>query len=77
MSSRRAVLSRPTVTKGFEGLWLVEEAEKGHSFLTQEKETAELWHCHFRHAGFESLAKLAEGKLAIGVEVSSKTSGDL
>jgi hypothetical protein len=51
------------------GLWLIEEAEKEHSFLTREKETAELWHRRFGHAGFESLAKLAEAKLATGVKV--------
>jgi hypothetical protein len=50
-------------------LWLVEEAEKEYSFLKRKKETAELWHRRFGHAGFESLAKLAEGKLAVRVKV--------
>jgi hypothetical protein len=49
----------------------VEEAERDHSFLTKEKETAELWHRRFRHAGFENLAKLAKGKLAVGVKVGA------
>jgi hypothetical protein len=53
------------------GLWLVEEAEKEHSFLTREKETADLWHRRFGHAGFESLAKFAEGKLATGMKVGA------
>jgi hypothetical protein len=42
-----------------------------HSFLTREKETAELWHRRSGHARFESLAKLAEGKLATGVKVGA------
>jgi hypothetical protein len=55
--------------KGVKGLWFVEGAERDYSFLTKEKETAELWHRRFGHAGFENLAKLAEGKLAVGVKV--------
>jgi hypothetical protein len=36
-----------------------------------EKETAELWHRRFGHAGFGKLAKLAVGKLADGVKVGA------
>jgi hypothetical protein len=57
--------------KGVKGLWFVEEAERDYLFLTREKETAELWHRRFGHAGFENLAKLAERKLAIGVKVGT------
>jgi hypothetical protein len=49
----------------------VEEAERDYSFLTKEKETAELCHRRFGHAGFGNLAKLAEGKLAIEVKVGA------
>jgi hypothetical protein len=54
--------------KGVKGLWFVEEAERDYSFLTKKKEAAELWHGRF---GFENLAKLAEGKLAVGVKVGA------
>jgi hypothetical protein len=37
-------------TKGVKGLWFVEEAERDYSFLTREKEMAELWHRRFGHA---------------------------
>jgi hypothetical protein len=57
--------------KGVKGLWFVEEAERDYSFLTKEKKTAELWHRRFGHTGFENLAKLAEGKLAVGVKVGT------
>jgi hypothetical protein len=57
--------------KGVKGLWFVEEAERDYSFLTKEKETAKLWHRRFGHARFENLAKLAEGKLAVGVTVGA------
>jgi hypothetical protein len=57
--------------KGVKGLWFVEEAERDYSFLTKEKETAELWHRRFGHAGFENLAKLAEGELAVEVKVGA------
>jgi hypothetical protein len=49
--------------KGVKGLWFVKEAERDYSFLTKEKETTELWHRRFGHAGFENLAKLAEGEV--------------
>jgi hypothetical protein len=57
--------------KGGKGLWLVEEAKRDYSFLTKEKETEELWHRCFGHVGLENLAKLAEGKLAVGVKVGA------
>lgn len=54
------------------GLRLEEETEKDHSILTGEKETLELWRWRFGHARFESLAKLAKGKLAIEVKVGAR-----
>jgi hypothetical protein len=57
--------------KGMKGLWFVEKARRDYSFLTREKDTAELWHWSFGHAGFENLAKLAEGELAVGVKVGA------
>jgi hypothetical protein len=57
--------------KGVKELWFVEEAERDYSFLTKEKETAELWHRRFGHAGFENLAKLAKGKFVVEVKVGA------
>jgi hypothetical protein len=56
--------------KGVKGLSSVEEAERDYSFL--RKETAELWHRRFGHAGFENLAKLAEGELAVGAKIGAR-----
>jgi hypothetical protein len=56
--------------KGVKGLWFVEEAKKDYSFLTKEKETADLWHRRFGHAGFENLAELA-----VGVKVGAGSFG--
>jgi hypothetical protein len=39
--------------KGVKGLWFVEEAKRDYSFLMRKKETAELWHRRFGHAGFQ------------------------
>jgi hypothetical protein len=30
--------------KGVKGLWFVKEVKRDYSFLTREKETAEMWH---------------------------------
>jgi hypothetical protein len=55
--------------KGMKGLWFV--AKRDYAFLTRKKETAELTHRRFGRAGFENLAKLAKGKLAVGVKVGA------
>jgi hypothetical protein len=61
--------------KGIKELWFVEEVERDCSFLTREKETVELRHRRFGQAGFENLAKLVEGKLAIGVKAGGSLDG--
>jgi hypothetical protein len=47
--------------KSLKGLWFPEEAERDYSFLTKEKETAELWQRCFGHAVFKTLQSWPRG----------------
>ena len=54
-----------------QGLWVIEEKGTDYSFLAKHLESAEIWHRRFCHAGYENLAKLAEGNLVKGMHVSA------
>ena len=54
-----------------QGLWVIEEKGTDYSFLAKHLENAETWHRRFCHAGYESLAKLAEGNLVKGMHVTA------
>ena len=54
-----------------QGLWVIEEKGTDYSFLAKHLESAEIWHRRFCHAGYENLARLAEGNLVKGMHVSA------
>lgn len=59
------------VARLIHGLWVIQERGTDFSFLAKHLESAEVWHRRFCHAGYESLAKLAEGNLVTGMHVSA------
>jgi hypothetical protein len=59
------------VARLMHGLWVIQERSTDYSFLAKQLESAEVWHRRFCHAGYENLAKLAEGNLVTGMHVSA------
>lgn len=58
------------VAKLVQNLWVIEEKGTDYAFLSKRLETAETWHRRFCHAGYEALAKIADGNLVKGMNVS-------
>ena len=50
-------------------LWVIEEKGTDYAFLSKALESAETWHRRFCHAGYEALAKIADGNLVKGMNV--------
>ena len=58
------------VAKLVQDLWVIEEKGTDYAFLSKSLESAETWHRRFCHAGYEALAKIADGNLVKGMNVS-------